>query len=394
MKPSQTLVNPAPRRPKFKYFLGILLAVLVIAGVLTSGIRARLEAETAVKRETAEIAVIPVSVVRPQRSSPKEEVVLPGNVQPYYNSPIYARTNGYVKRWYVDIGAHVKQGQLLAEIETPEVDQQLEQARATLATAQANFNLSQITAGRYERLKNTNAVAHQDIDNAFGVNSANAAIVHADQANVRQLEAVKSFEKVYAPYDGVITSRNTDIGDLINSGNTGPTTQLFQVAQPERLRVYVNVPEAYAKQVKPGLGADLELAESPGRYFHGKLVRTAEAIDYSTRTLLVEIEADNRTGEIFNGAYAQVHFKLPTGSSAFIIPVNCLLFRAQGLQVAVVNNGCVELRTIKPGHDFGDSIEIVSGLDEAEEVVINPPDSIVAGQAVRVGQPTVIGGPK
>jgi RND family efflux transporter MFP subunit len=394
MEPSQTFEKSAPRRAKFKYFLGLLVAVLIVAGVLASGIRARLQAETAVKSETAEIAVMPVSVVKPQRSSPKEEVVLPGNVQPYYNSPIYARTNGYVKHWYVDIGAHVKQGQLLADIETPEVDQQLEQARANMATAQANLNLSQITTARYQRLKNTNAVARQDIDNASGANSANAAIVQADQANVRQLEALQSFEKVYAPYDGVITFRNTDVGDLVNSGNTGPSTQLFQIVQPARLRVYVNVPEAYAKQVKPGLGADLELAESPDRYFHGKLVRTAQAIDYSTRTLLVEIEADNRTGEILNGAYAQVHFKLPTASSAFVIPVNCLLFRAQGLQVAVVSDGCAQLRKIGPGHDFGDSIEIVSGLNGSEEVVINPPDSIVAGQAVRVGQPTVIGGPK
>lgn len=257
MGDSQTS-DEAPR-PRLRYWLGALVAVAMIAGLLASGIRARLNAETAVKRETAEIAVTPVSIVQPQHLSPKQEVVLPGNVQPYYNSPIYARTNGYVKRWYVDIGAHVKQGQLLADIETPEVDQQLGQARANLATAQANLNLSQITAARYERLRNTNAVARQDVDNASGANSANAAIVQADQANVRQLEAMQSFEKVYAPYDGVITFRNTDIGDLINSGNTGPSTQLFQVVQPGTLRVYVNVPEPYAKQVRPGLGADLEL---------------------------------------------------------------------------------------------------------------------------------------
>jgi RND family efflux transporter MFP subunit len=394
MGDSQTSEKAVGSPSRLKYWLGAVITVLMIAGLLASGIRARLNAETAVKRETAEIAVTPVSIVQPQHLSPKQEVVLPGNVQPYYNSPIYARTSGYVKRWYVDIGAHVKQGQLLADIETPEVDQQLEQARANLATAQANLNLSQITTARYQRLKNTNAVARQDVDNASGANSANAAIVHADQANVRQLQAMQSFEKVYAPYDGVITSRNTDIGDLINSGNTGPTTQLFQIVQPETLRVYVNVPEPYAKQVKPGIGADLELAESPGRYFHGKLVRTAQAIDYSTRTLLVEIDADNQTGEIFNGAFAQVHFKLPTASSTFVIPVNCLLFRAQGLQVAIVNNGCAELRTIKPGHDFGDTIEIVSGLNGSEELIINPPDSIVAEQAVRIGQPSVIGSSK
>jgi RND family efflux transporter MFP subunit len=389
---SQIFENMARQRSRFKYWLVAVLAVLVAAGVLASGILVRLKAETALNRETAEIAVTPVSIVHPQNLSPTQDVVLPGNVQPYYNSPIYARTNGYVKRWYVDIGAHVKQGQLLAEIETPELDQQLQQARANLATAQANLDLSQITASRYQRLKSTNAVARQDVDNSTGVNSANAAIVNADQANVRQLEAMQSFEKVYAPYDGVITFRNTDIGDLINSGNTGPSTQLFQIVQPQRLRVYVNVPEPYAKQVKPGFGAELELAEYPGRYFRGKLVRTAQAIDYSTRTLLVEISVDNPAGEIFNGAYAQVHFKLPTASSTYLIPVNCLLFRAEGLRVAVVKNGCVELRAIKPGHDFGDRIEVISGLQGGEEVVINPPDSIVAGQPVRVGQPTVIGG--
>jgi RND family efflux transporter MFP subunit len=379
---------------RLKYWLVVVIAVLAIAGILAGGISVRLRAKTAVSRETAEMAVAPVSIVRPQHLSPKQDVVLPGNVQPYYNSPVYARTNGYVKRWYVDIGAHVKQGQLLAEIETPEVDQQLQQARANLATAQANLNLSQITSSRYQRLKNTNAVARQDVDNASGANSANTAIVQADQANVRQLEATQSFQKIYAPYDGVITFRNTDIGDLINSGNTGPSTQLFQIVQPEKLRVYVNVPEPYANEVKPGISADLEIPEYPGRSFHGRFVRTAQAIDYSTRTLLVEIAVNNPTGEILNGAYAQVHFKLPTASSTYVIPVNCLLFRADGLRVAVVNNGSVDLRAIKPGHDFGDRIEVVSGLNGSEEVVINPPDSIVAGQTVRVGQPTVIGDPQ
>jgi RND family efflux transporter MFP subunit len=387
---SQKSDEAAQSQPRLKYWLAVVIAVLVIAGILTSGILVRLRAETALTRETADQAVTPVSIIQPQHLSPTQDVVLPGNVQPYYNSPIYARTNGYVKRWYVDIGAHVKEGQLLADIETPEVDQQLQQARATLATAQANLNLSQITASRYERLRHTNAVARQDVDNATSASSANTAIVHADQANVRQLEALQSFEKVYAPYNGVITFRNTDIGDLISSGNTGP--QLFQIVQPGRLRVYVNVPEPYAKQTKPGAGADLEMAEYPGRYFHGKLVRTAQAIDYTTRTLLIEIAVNNPTGEIFNGAYAQVHFKLPTASSTFVIPVNCLLFRAEGLRVAVVNKGCVELRPIKPAHDFGDRIEVISGLNGSEEVIINPPDSIVAGQAVRVGQPTVIGG--
>ena len=394
MDGSQVVDKSAPSQSRAKYWLLSSIAILLIGALFAFGVLVRVRAEAAVNREADQMAVTPVSIVRPERLSPKQDVTLPGNVQPYYNSPIYARTNGYVKHWYVDIGAHVKQSQLLAEIETPEVDQQLQQARANLATAQANFNLSQITSARYQRLKNTNAVAHQDVDNASGANAANAAIVKADEATVRQLEALQAFEKVYAPYDGIITYRNTDIGDLINSGNTGPSTQLFQIVQPGRLRVYVNVPEPYAKQVKPGITAELEVAESPGRYFHGTLVRTAQAIDYTTRTLLVEIEADNRSGEILNGAYAQVHFKLPTASSTFLVPVNCLLFRAQGLQVAVVSNGCAELRTIRPGHDFGDRIEIASGLKGNDEIIINPPDSIVDKQAVRIGQSTAIGGSK
>src|SRR5438309_1156402 len=394
MDGSQVVDKSAPSRSSGKYWLLSFMTILLMGGLFAFGVLVRVRAEAAVNREADQMAVTPVSIVRPERLSPKQDVTLPGNVQPYYNSPIYARTNGYVKHWYVDIGAHVKQSQLLAEIETPEVDQQLQQARANLATAQANFNLSQITSARYQRLKNTNAVAHQDVDNASGANAANAAIVKADEATVRQLEAMQAFEKVYAPYDGIITYRNTDIGDLINSGNTGPSTQLFQIVQPGRLRVYVNVPEPYAKQVKPGITAELELAESPGRYFQGTLVRTAQAIDYTTRTLLVEIEADNRRGEILNGAYAQVHFTLPTALSTFLVPVNCLLFRAQGLQVAVVSNGFAELRTIKPGHDFGDRIEIASGLKGNEEIIINPPDSIVDKQAVRIGQSTAIGGSK
>ena len=379
-------------KQRLKHWFIAIIALAALGGVLARGILTRLGAQTALKRETAVMEVTAVSVVKPQHLSPTQDIVLPGNVQPYYNSPIYARTSGYLKRWYVDIGAHVKKGQLLAEIETPELDQQLKQARANLATAQANLSLSQITAARYERLRNTNAVAHQDVDNAMGANSANTAIVRADQASVGQLEAMQSYEKVYAPFDGVITFRNTDLGHLINAGNGGLSTELFQIVQPEALRVYVNVPEPYAKQVKPGLQAQLELAESPGHSFVGKLVRTAQAIDYSTRTLLIEIAVDNRTSQIFNGAYAQVHLKLSAPASTVVIPVNCLLFRAEGLRVAVVKNGCIELRQIKPGSDFGDRIEVISGLNGDEEIVINPPDSIVSGQAVRIGQPTVIGG--
>jgi RND family efflux transporter MFP subunit len=283
----------------------------------------------------------------------------------------------------------VKAGQLLADIETPEVDQQLRQSRADLATAQANLNLSQITANRYEDLLKTDSVSKQDTDNAAGDFAAKQATVHSAEANVRRLEELQAFEKIYAPFDGVITARNTDIGALIDSGSSGGSrTELFHIAQPDKLRVYVNVPETYSQAAKPGLTADLVLSEFPGQRFQGTLVRTAEAIDQSTRTLLVEIRVNNPTGTLLSGAYAEVHLKLPTAASAFILPVNALLFRSEGLRVAAITDGKhVELRQVTLGHDFGSEVEVIAGLTGNESVVINPPDSIVAGEEVRIVQP-------
>ena len=256
------------------------------------------------------MALTAVSVVAPKQTAPAEEIILPGNVQPFITSPVYARTNGYLKKWYFDIGAHVKKGQLLAVIETPEVDQQLQQARSNLSTAQANLELATITKTRYQGLLKTHAVAQQDADNAVGTYNANKAIVQADQAAVDQYAALVSFEKVYAPFDGVITARNTDIGDLINSGSsTGVKTDLFHIVQPGMLRVYVNVPEEYSRGIKVGMTADLALAEFPGRTFQGNLVRTADAINMTTRTLLVEIDVANPTNTLLTGSYAEVHFK-------------------------------------------------------------------------------------
>jgi RND family efflux transporter MFP subunit len=264
---------------------------LIFAGVLTVGILERIHTNANLRTETAGLAVPTVTVVTPKRAAPSQEIVLPGNVQPFIASPIFARTNGYLEHWYFDIGAHVKKGQLLAVIASPEVDQQLQQARSNLLTAQANLELASITKTRYEGLKKTNAVSQQDVDNAVGTYNANKAIVEADQAAVQQYSTLVSFEKVYAPFDGVITARNTDIGDLINSGsNAVVKTDLFHIAQPGVLRVYVNVPEEFSQQTKPGLTAELKLAEFPGRTFTGKMVRTAEAINYTTRTLLVEVD--------------------------------------------------------------------------------------------------------
>jgi RND family efflux transporter MFP subunit len=378
-----------------KGWIVIALAVIAVAALLISGIWSRVKAGSALHAETVQAAITAVYVVVPKRTSPTDEIILPGNVQPFITSPIYARTNGYLKKWYFDIGAHVKQGELLAIIETPEVDQQLQQARSNLLTAQANLELASITKTRYQGLLKSNAVSQQDVDNAVGTYNANAAIVEADKAAVQQYSALVSFEKVYAPFEGVITARNTDIGDLINSGSSSNVkTDLFHIAQPGILRVYVNVPEEYSRGVKVGMTADLSLAEFPDRKFQGKLVRTADDINLTTRTLLIEIDVQNPTGTLLTGSYAEVHLAVPTQASTFLIPVNTLLFRTEGLRVGVVKDGKVVLTQVTAGHDFGNQIEIVSGLKANDQVIINPPDSIVSGQQVQIVQATLPGDSK
>jgi len=388
--------NDVRRRPRpHRGWLGLAITLIAVAALLGSGIWSRVRARTALKVETAQVALTAVSVVSPKQTAPAEEIILPGNVQPFITSPIYARTNGYLRKWYADIGAHVKQGQLLAVIETPEVDQQLEQSLSNLNTAKANLALAEITKNRYQGLLKSNAVAQQDADNAVGTYNANKAIVEANQANVKQLQALQSFEKIYAPFDGVITARNTDIGDLINSGSSGGVkTDLFHIAQPGKLRVYVNVPEEYSQGIKVGMTADLNLAEFPGRNFQGKLVRTAEAINMTTRTLLIEVDVDNPTGTLLTGSYAEVHLAVPTQASTLLLPVNALLFRSEGLRVGIVRDGKVVLTAVTPGHDFGNQIEIVSGLKPDDQVIVNPPDSIVNGQQVQIVQATLPGDTK
>jgi RND family efflux transporter MFP subunit len=381
-----------PGGPSRKAWLALALAVSAFAALLISGIWSRVKAGATLRTETAQASLPAVSVVSPKQTAPADEVILPGNVQPYITSPIYARTNGYLKKWYFDIGSHVKKGQLLAVIETPEVDQQLQQARSNLLTAQANLELASTTKTRYQGLLKSNAVSQQDVDNAVGTYNANKAIVEADKAAVEQYSALVSFEKVYAPFDGVITARNTDIGDLINSGSsTAPKTDLFHIAQPGKLRVYVNVPEEYSRGITLGMAADLSLAEFPDRKFQGRVVRTADAINVTTRTLLVEIDVDNPTGTLLTGSYAEVHLAVPTQSSTFLIPVNTLLFRTEGLRVGVVKDGKVVLTAVTPGHDFGNEIEIVAGLKPDDQIIVNPPDSIVSGQAVQIVQATLPG---
>ena len=396
-KSEETPANPVGARgDSLRRWITVLVILGIVGGVLISGIRSRNKAQAALRTVTNQMAVPSVSVVRPKQAAPSQEIILPGNIQPFILSPIYARTNGYLKKWYFDIGAHVKTGQLLAIIETPEVDQQLAQARGTLNTAQANLELSRITMERYQGLLRKHAVSQQDVDNAVGSYNANKAIVEADQAAVQQYTALVSFEKVYAPFDGVITARNTDIGDLINSGSsTAPRTNLFDIAQTGLLRVYVNVPEEYSQGMKPGkTAADIVLAEFPGRRFPGKLVRTAEAINVTTRTLLVEVDVPNPKGPLLSGSYAEVHLKVPGQGSTYLLPVNTLIFRSDSLQVGVVKDGKVTITGVTPGHDFGAEIEIVSGLKADDQVVVNPPDSLVTGQAVQVVQASLPGDSK
>ena len=389
-------LRPTKPRKSLQPWLMPALAALAAALVLIFGIRSRVRAESALRVETDQMAVPSVSVVAPKQTAPATEIILPGNMQPFISSPIYARTDGYLKKWYFDIGAHVKAGELLAIIQTPEVDEQLSQARSTLNTAQANLELAQITRDRYQGLLIKHAVAQQDVDNAVGTYTANKAIVDADMANVRHYEALVSFEKVYAPFDGVITARNTDIGDLINSGSsTAPRTDLFDISQTRTLRVYVNVPEEYSQGIKPGqTAAEVALAEFQGKRFPGKLVRTSESINATTRTLLVEVDLDNPGGNLFSGSYAEVHLNIPAQNSTFLLPVSALIFRSEKLQVGVVRNGKVVVTDVTPGHDFGDQIEIVAGLRAHDQVVLNPPDSLVSGQQVTIVQAALPGDPQ
>lgn len=366
----------------------LLLTVLIVTFAVISGISSRHEANAQLAQETHELAIPTVMVIHPKRGAPQQEIILPGDMQPYTDAQIYARTNGYLKRWQVDIGAHVKAGQLLAEIDTPEIDQQLEQARADLATAEANLRLAEITATRYKDLLKTESVAQQDVDNATGSLEARRTTVESAKSNVRRLEQMQSFKKIYAPFDGLITARNTDIGALIDSGSSGgPARELFHIAAVKQLRVYVNVPQVYSPLIRPGLRAELALSEYPGRRFEGTLVRNSGSIDNTTRTLLTEIDVNNPLGELRPGSYVEVHLKLPTSVTTFTLPINAVIFRAAGMQVATVKDGkTIALIPITPGRDFGTEMEILAGLKGDESVVINPSDSLANGQAVRLAQ--------
>jgi RND family efflux transporter MFP subunit len=378
---------PVPSKPLSRWlFVGLAAGALVLGVVIFWGIRDRAQAENALGARTERAAIPTVTVIQPNSGGLPLEIILPGNTQAFNDTPIYARTNGYLKRWYVDIGAHVKQGQLLAEIETPEIDQQLEQARADLKNSQANEQLAQITAARWQNLLKTNSVSKQETDQAISDLSARQASVDSMTANVHRLEQLQSFEKVYAPFAGVITARNTDIGALINAGAGGVPQELFHMAAVDKLRVYVAVPEVDAQAAQTGAKAILALDEFPGEAFQGTIVRNSDSIDNASRTLNVEVDVDNPQGRIKTGSYVFVHLKLPQSvrdsAKSLTIPANTLLFRSEGLRVGVVRNGRAELVPITIGRDFGATVEVVAGLRPTDQVIVNPSDSLTGGSEV------------
>ncbi|OAJ60459.1 efflux transporter periplasmic adaptor subunit [Paraburkholderia ginsengiterrae] len=366
-------------------WIGVAVAVAVVA-LAAQGIWSRHDAHAELERAAEHASQTSVEVVRPQKSTSGPDLMLPGNVQAFLDTPIYARTNGYLKKWYADIGAHVKGGQLLAEIDTPEVDDQLRAARADLANADANYALAKSTADRWTDMLKSKSVSKQETDEKVGDMLAKKATLDAARFNVARLEKTQSFQKVYAPFDGIVTARNVDVGALIDAGSAGgPAKELFHVAQADRLRVYVNVPQAYALQIRAEQSAFLTLTETPSRHYPGVVARTAGAVDPQQRTMLVEVDVDNRNGDLLPGAYAQVHFALSTGVAPFTLPGNTLLFRPDGVKVATVDaQHKVKLMPVSLGTDFGTRVAIVSGLRGDEQVIVNPQDSIVDGAQVRI----------
>lgn len=365
--------------------VGALLLVLAFAIAVLLGIRSRADAQHDLRLATQRASVPTVTVVHPVLGSSSQEVVLPGNAQGFIDTSIYARTNGYLKQWFVDIGAHVRSGQLLAIIDAPEIDQQRQQAEADLKSAQANEALAETTNVRWQGLVAKHAVSQQEADQVAGDLLAKRAAVAAGEANVGRYKELQGYERVTAPYAGVITARSTDVGALINAGSSAEPHELFHLAQIGTLRVFVSVPEIYADAVKDGERVDVTQDADPNRIFPGKIIRNASAISQTTRTLNVEVDVDNATGELLPGAYVFVHMKLPAAANTVTIPSNALLFRAQGMQVGVVRDGKVHLVSIRIGHDYGSTVEVLSGLTPQDTVILDPSDSLLNGMPVEVG---------
>jgi RND family efflux transporter MFP subunit len=365
----------------------VLVAAALAVLLAIWGILSRLSARNGLEHAAAEAAIATVTTTQAHRGPAASDLVLPGTVQAFYEAPIYARTSGYLKVWYTDIGTPVKKGQLLAVIETPEVDQQQRQAQADLATAQANYELARTTNERWKGLLATQSVSQQDADERAGDAAAKAAARQSAAANLARLNELESFKRVVAPFEGVVTQRNTDIGALINAGQS-PGSALFRVADTHRLRIYVSVPQPYAAGVRPGDSAQLEFADHPGRRYTATVANTARALDATSRTLQVELQIDNSRGELLPGSYAQVYINLARDLDALRIPVNTVLFRTEGLQVATLDaQQHVHLKTITQGRDFGTEIEVLSGVTAADTLVVNPPDSLTDGAQVRIAQP-------
>ena len=372
-----------PKKSSLFTILVIIAIVLVVLGAFT--LLQRKSQYQALAKETETLAIPTVAVTRPTSEAVQEDLTLPGNMQSYVEAPIYARTNGYVQKWYHDIGSRVQKGDLLADLDTPEIDQQLSQARADLNTAQANANLSKITAARYQELIKTDGVSKQEVDNAVGDLEAKNASEKSAEANVRRLQDLESFKHVYAPFSGVITKRNVDTGMLINAGNGGAAQQLFVLSQTDPLRVYVSVPEIYAPSIHTGLGAYLELTQLQGQKFEGKVVRTAESIDLASRTLLTEVDVPNKSAQLLPGGYSQVHLAVKVSGAHLQVPVNALLFRAEGMRAVIVDaQHKTHLRPLVIGRDFGTTLEVLQGLAPDDRIVLNPADSLEDGQQVNI----------
>lgn len=391
----QASQNSSVERPQIErqplsrsLFVGLGIAALVLGVVIYSGIHQRAMAANNLGAATERAAIAMVNVVEPKSGAALNEISLPGTTEAFIDTPIFARTNGYLKQWYFDIGAHVQQGQLLAVIDTPELDQQLDQAQANLKTAQANERLAEITATRWQNLLKTDSVSKQETDQAVQDLSARQATVDSMAADVQRLEQLQSYEKVYAPFSGVITARNTDIGALINAGAGGAPQELFHMAAINRLRIFVAVPEVDAEAAQNGAKATLTLDEFPGEIFQGTIVRNSDAIDLNSRTLNVEVDIDNRDGRIRPGAYVFVHLKIPDKSknaaASLTIPANTLLFRSEGLRVGVVRGDQAELVPITIGRDYGSTVEVINGLKPMDQVIVNPSDSLTTGTPVRI----------
>jgi RND family efflux transporter MFP subunit len=378
---TDTATGTAALRRLKRVALYVLLAAIIIAAW---GIFTRVQTRAALKQDAQLVAVPAVIVTTPKHSDVSDELVLPGDVQAFADAPIYARTSGYLKRWYADIGKHVKAGELLAEIETPEVDAQYRQARADLATADANNRLSQTTAQRFQDLKKTGLVAQQDVDNAAGDAEAKKAQTESARQNMQRLEQMEGFNRITAPFEGIVTARKIDVGALVTQGSaTGQ--ELFHLSATRRLRIYVQVPQAYAGWITPGMSASLTTTERPTQRHPATVVSTAQSINAATRTLLTQLDADNSNGELLPGAYSLVHLPLPPGLKTWRVPSNALLFRGDGLHVATVDaDNRVHLNSVTIGRDYGTIVEILSGVDAQDRIILNPPDSILPGAAVRV----------